>query len=114
MAFENNLSFINSLWVMIEDYFLNKKAKALHKKKFASVLSEIRAHYACNHTKDHEWFLNDLKTQEPELNCCTISFGYSYKTRGSVHILPYTIGIETVLADVVFDSGRPILPAYLM
>ena len=103
MAPENNLLYINSLWGMVEDYFLNKKAKALHKKKFASVLSEIRAHYACNHKNDLEWFLNDLKTQEPELHCYTISFGYTYKTRGSLHILPCTIDIQTLLANGVFD-----------
>ena len=88
---------------MVEDYFLDRKAKALHKKKFASVLSEIRAHYACNHKNDLEWFLNDLKTQEPELNRYNISFGYSYKTRRSLHLLPCTIGIKQMLANGVFD-----------
>ena len=103
MASENNLSFINLLWGLVEDYYLDRKAKTLHKKQFAPVLSEIRAHYACHHRDDLEWFLNDLKTQEPELHCYTISFGYAYKTRRSLHILPYNIGIRTLLANGVFD-----------
>ena len=71
MAYENNLSFIKLLWGMVEDYYLDRKAKyTLHKKQFAPVLSEIRAHYACHHRDDLEWFLNDLKTQEPELSSC--------------------------------------------
>ena len=108
------MSSINSLRVMIKDYFLDKKAKALHRKQLASVLSEIKAHYACNHTEDHEWFLNVLKNQEPELNCYEICLGYSYRTRGTLHSLVNIIGIETLPADAVFDSGRPTLPAYFV
>ena len=114
MAFENNLSSINSLWVMIENYFLDKKAKALHRKQLAPVLSEIKAHYACNHTNDREWFLNDLKTQEPKLNLYDICVSYLYRTRGSLNVLVHSISIDTLLADAVFDSGRPTLPVYLV
>ena len=103
MASENNLLSINSLWGMVEDYFLDKKAKTLHKKQFAPVLSEIKAHYAYNHRDDAEWFLNDFKTQEPKLNPYTLSLGYSYKTRGSLYMTAYTIGIGTLLANGVFD-----------
>ena len=88
---------------MVEDYYLDRKAKTLHKKQFAPVLSEIRAHYAYHHRDDLEWFLNDLKTQEPQLYCYYISFGYGYKTGRSCYMLPYTIDIRTLLANGVFD-----------
>ena len=88
---------------MVEDYFLDRKAKALHKKKFASVLSEIRGHYAYHHPDDLEWFLNDLKTQEPQLSHYYISFGYGYKTGRSLYMRPVVIDIKQMLANGVFD-----------
>ena len=103
-----------SLLDMIEEYYLDKKAKALHRKRLASVLSEIKAHYACNHTEDHEWFLNDLKTQEPEITCGDILLVYTYRTRGACRGLSYHISMDMLLAHAVFDSGRPTLPAYFV
>ena len=103
MAHENNRAFLNLLWGLVEDHYLGRKAKALHKEKFASVLSEIRAHYACNHKKDLEWFLNDLKTQEPQISYHEISFGYSYKKGRVLYMLPVFINIKQMLANGFFD-----------
>ena len=107
------------LLVMLKEYYLDKKAKALHRKQFASVLSEIRAHYAFKHINDLEWFLNDLKNQkEPTLFYDSIGVGYSYKTiHHTDHFKNYQyieIPLDTLLADAVSDSGRLTLPAYLV
>ena len=111
---------VASLRVMLKEYYLNKKAKALHRKQFASVLSEIRAHYAFKHINDLEWFLNDLKNQESLIFYYdnTIGVEYSYQTihqtghfKNFQHI---DIPLDTLLADAVLDSGRLTLPAYLV
>ena len=102
-AYENNLAFYNLLWGMVEDHYLGRKAKTLHKQKFAPVLSEIRGHYAYHHRDDLEWFLNDLKTQEPQLHCYTLSFGYGYKKGRSIYWRPVVIDIKQMLANGVFD-----------
>ena len=103
MAHENNRAFLNLLWGLVEDHYLGRKAKTLHKKKFEPVLSEIRAYYAYNHKDDLEWFLNDLKTQEPELSHHFITFGYSYKKGRGLYMLPVRIDLKQMLANGVFD-----------
>ena len=103
MAYENNRAFLNLLWGLVEDHYLGRKAKTLHKKKFAPVLSEIRAYYAYHHPDDLEWFLNDLKTQEPQIGHYHISFGYGYKKGRGLYMLPVLIDIKQMLANGVFD-----------
>ena len=96
---------------MIKDYYLAKKAKALHRKQLASVLSEIKAHYAFNHTEDLEWFLNDLKNhQEPELPGYYIYLNYTYRTRNGLYGTSKGISIDTLLTDF----GRSTILSYLV
>ena len=95
---------------MVEDYYLDRKAKTFHKKQFAPVLSEIRAHYALHHRDDLEWYFNDLKTQEPELRRYALYFCYGYKKGRSIYWQPVEIDIKQLLANGFFDQVRPTLP----
>ena len=103
MAHENNRAFLNHLWGLVEDHYLDRKEKTLHKKKFAPVLFEIRGHYGYHHRDDFEWVLNDLKTQEPELRPYNISFCYGYKKGRTIYWRPVVINIKHLLANGFFD-----------
>ena len=108
------MSSMNSMRVIIEDYLLYKKAKALHRKQLAFVLSEIKAHYAYNHPDDHEWFLNDLKNhnhqEEPRLNGYGICVNYTYQMRNALYGISNSISIDTLLTDF----GRSTILSYLV
>ena len=108
------MSSINSLRDIIEDYSLSRKAKALHRKQLAFVLSEIKAHYVFNHPYvDDEWFLNDLKNHDhenPRLNRYYLCLHYSYKTRNAFHSASKPLSIDKLLTDF----GRSTILSYLV
>ena len=88
MEFKNSISSFYALRDIIEDYTFTRKAKALHKKQFAPVLSDLKAHYVfTNRDIDDEWFLNDLKNHDHQsnlrLNTYRLFLDYSYKTRNA-------------------------------
>ena len=106
---------------IIEDYLLcrkakalHRKAKALHRKQLALVHSEIKAHYAYNHSDDFEWFLNDLKNHdhqaEPRLNYYDIRLNYTYRTRNGLYGMSQSLSIDMLLTDF----GRSTILSYLV
>ena len=121
MEFKNNMSSINSMRDIIEDYLLcrkakalHRKAKALHRKQLALVHSEIKAHYAFHHLDDDEWFLNDLKNHdhqsEPRLSCYDIRLHYTYRTRNGLYGTGQCLSIDKLLTDF----GRETILSYLV